>query len=77
MWFTFGHNGSRKIEKTEKVQKRSVRMIRGFEDMTYKEMLIEFDLFNLDIRKLRENMRSLLHKNLLQTGQRSIAFLGH
>lgn len=44
-------------------------MMRGFEDMTYKEMLIEFVLFNLDKRRLREDMRSLLCKNLLQTGR--------
>lgn len=40
-------------------------MMRGFEDMTYKEMLIEFVLFNLDIRRLRENMRSLLTQKIV------------
>ena len=37
-------------------------MMRGFEDMTYNKMLIEFVLFNLDKRRFREKMRSLLRK---------------
>lgn len=49
-------------------------MMRGFEDIICREMFVEFILFNLDKRRLRENMRSLLCKNLLQTGQWSIAF---
>lgn len=39
-------------------------MMRALEDLTYKEMVIEFVLFNLDKRRLRENMRFILCKNL-------------
>lgn len=40
-------------------------MMRALEDLTYKEMLIEFVLFNLDKRRLRENMRFILCKNFV------------
>lgn len=39
-------------------------MMRALEDLTYKEMVIEFVLFNLDKRRLRENMSFILCKNL-------------